>query len=279
MGQGIWRKRSKECSLEEEREPFHRINVDCLGNILLVLSDQLAANQELKDSALYMLFLEARKMGGHDHSKIINWIQQHFSITLTHRECENLVSYVGLFLPFETEMETVEEDFHFVQQRCLLIPPSLHLMKEWAVQVKLMEKNVRIARGYIQENYSGGLTTKHSKDRLRKKKRKKVKKISVSTFQKDQSFFLSEPSGESLAISRNEPSPLHGVSDGNYLESSMLDRQINCDESDEESKECLSPPSSNSYFTRVIQHSRHSQLGHFPEEKIEDITPDGSSDG
>ena len=90
-------------------------------------------------------------MGGHDIDRIIQWISNNLNLQITKKESENLVSYVGLFLPFECEMETMEEDFEFVQKRCTLIPPAKYLMWEWSAQVKLMEKNVRIARGYTTE--------------------------------------------------------------------------------------------------------------------------------
>jgi hypothetical protein len=276
--------RGREDPSQENEEPFRRINVDCLGNILLILSDQLTSNEELKMDCLYLLFIEARKMGGHNNQKITSWIQTNCAISVTEKECENLISFVGLFLPFESEMETLDEDFVFVQERCNLIPPSTPLMREWAVQVKLMERNVRIARGYATEKPTQA--TRHSSSfayRFRKKVTKKSpKKTPISssrsreirahsvTSDSDGTELSRDVSGESAwgSPSRNpDISALHGPdSDG-----------------EEESKECsafVASLSSSSSFTRVIMLSEQSPgfqlnrsaLDNLPEEKIEDIS-------
>jgi hypothetical protein len=274
---------AKQQTAEETTEPFRRINVNCLGNILIILSDQIRGNDDLNLACLHLLFMEARKMGSHDVDYIINWIQNHFEISLSEKECENLISFVGLFLPFEAEMETLEEDFAFVQQRCDLIPPPIPLMREWCAQVKLMERNVRIARGYTTEKRTP--VAKHSTStslaqRFKKRISKKPpNKISVSSsilresFTSQQETQFGDRDTDATGLSR-EPS-------GESARSSpgrIVNRLFHVE--DEESKECevqSSLQSSSTSFSRVIliqdPHSR-TRLDHLPEEKIEDMSSD-----
>jgi hypothetical protein len=272
----LWSQQQKGTSQESE-EPFRRISVECLGNILLILSHQLSNNEELKIDFLHLLFLEARKMGGHNNQKITHWIQTNCDVLVTEKECENLVSFVGLFLPFESEMETLEEDFVFVQDRCNLIPPSIPLMREWAAQVKLMEKNVRIARGYATEKPSQ--TTKHSASfvyRFRKKGTKKSPK---------------KPTASS-ARSREVRAPSVADSDGTVLSRDIVSvestpRRNSASHIQESGGEAESKEysSSSSSFTRVIMLTEHSPgfqlnrsgLENLPEEKIEDMSHESTT--
>jgi hypothetical protein len=279
----LWGKQQTREATEETAEPFRRINVNCLGNILVILSDQIRDNQDLNLACLHLLFMEARKMGSHDVDYIINWIQNHFEISISVKECENLVSFVGLFLPFEAEMETLEEDFAFVQQRCDLIPPPVPLMREWCAQVKLMERNVRIARGYTTEK-TVHVTTKHSASPFasrfgkRSSKKRSPAKISASSVISLQRFSSSQQEAQ-CGVRDNETGPSREVSHESAQNSPMRILNPSFHVEDEESKECESQlrSSSSANFTRVIllpDAPRASPLDQLPEEKIEDMSSD-----
>jgi hypothetical protein len=190
---------------DQETEPFQRINLHCLVNILILLSEPLQESQTLQHDFLYLLFVEARKMGGHNVDYIIRSIEEKIKVTITKKECENLVSYIGLFLPFEAEMETIEEDFEFVRQRCNIFLPPTHLLGEWTAHVKLMEKNIRIARGYVKEKplqitrYSSSFAYRFSKNTPKKiQKKNALLKPLVKEFQQLHAELSSQQSDDTV---------------------------------------------------------------------------------
>lgn len=221
-------------------------------------------------------------MGGHSNTKICEWIQENCAIPVTEKECESLVSFVGLFLPFESEMGTLEEDFLFVQERCNLIPPPAPLMREWATQVKLMERKVRIARGYIAEK-PPTKSTRHSaafayRFPLRKRGGRKLpKKTPTPISSRSWEARDSEADSDDTELSRDasSESPWESPRSSSPYVSAHDGREIGAEEESKESQ-TSAKLSSTSSFTRVImlpEHSSGLHLNHLdnpPEEKIEE---------